>query len=205
MAVSEAALRRTQPERTAFMRSRLLDATVECLLERGYSGTSTTEVVRRAGVSRGAQVHHFPSKQDLVLAAMEHVLDRRQEEFRASFEGNDQRTLAAAIDLLWALYCGPTFAAWLELSVAARTDNELRPRYLELQRRFNEKTAEIFVQLFPEAPDTPFSRQGIEFAFAVLDGAALQRHLGIDADADEMIEILKFLATMFSADIGGTP
>ena len=49
------------------MRQRLLEATVECLVERGWSGTSTTLVSERAGVSRGAQLHHFPTKGDLVL------------------------------------------------------------------------------------------------------------------------------------------
>ena len=48
------------------MRQRLLEACVECLVERGWSGTSTTLVSQRAGVSRGAQLHHFPTKNDLV-------------------------------------------------------------------------------------------------------------------------------------------
>jgi len=39
-----------------------------------WAGTSTTEIVRRAGVSRGAQVHHYPSKEDLVIAAVEHLV-----------------------------------------------------------------------------------------------------------------------------------
>ena len=55
------------------MRQRLLEATVECLVEHGWSGTSTTLVSQRAGVSRGAQLHHFPTKNDLVLAAVEHL------------------------------------------------------------------------------------------------------------------------------------
>ena len=59
------------------MRQRLLDATVECLVEHGWSGTSTTLVSQRAGVSRGAQLHHFPTKADLVLAAVEHLSDAR--------------------------------------------------------------------------------------------------------------------------------
>ena len=48
------------------MRQRLLEATVDCLVEHGWSGTSTTLVSQRAGVSRGAQLHHFPTKNDLV-------------------------------------------------------------------------------------------------------------------------------------------
>ena len=60
------------------MRLRLMEATVECLVELGWSGTSTTVVSQRAGVSRGAQLHHFPSKQALVVGAVEHLTERRR-------------------------------------------------------------------------------------------------------------------------------
>jgi len=66
-----------QEERSRVMRERLLDAAVECLIECGYSGTSTTLVSERAGVSRGAQLHHFPSRADLLVAAVEHVAQAR--------------------------------------------------------------------------------------------------------------------------------
>src|SRR5687767_6422621 len=74
------ATRVPQEERTRAMRQRLLEACVECLVERGWSGTSTTLVSQRAGVSRGAQLHHFPTKSDLVLAAIDHLTTARQEE-----------------------------------------------------------------------------------------------------------------------------
>ena len=61
---------------------RLLDATVECLVKHGYAHTTTTLVCERAGVSRGALLHHFPKKAELVRAAIEHVFERRLEEFR---------------------------------------------------------------------------------------------------------------------------
>ena len=64
--------RRTQEERTAAMRERLLNATVECLYELGYAKTTTTAIVERAGVSRGAQLHHFPTKADLAIAHNAH-------------------------------------------------------------------------------------------------------------------------------------
>jgi AcrR family transcriptional regulator len=160
----------------------------------------------REGLSRGAQVHHFPTKQDLVLAAIEHLLERRQEEFRSIFESLEPagRTLAAALDLLWSIYRADTFAAWLELAVAARTDDELRPPFLEMERRFAENVAETFVSFFPTSPDPRFTELAVEFAFSVLEGLALKRHLGIEADADELLEMLKFLATMFASDMGGT-
>src|SRR5687768_16722557 len=115
---------KTKAERGAATRTRLLDATIDALIDVGWSGTSTTEVVRRAGVSRGAQVHHYPAKEDLVLAAIEHLLVRRLDEYHEAFDRlpPDDRTPGRAIDLLWDACMGPTFEAWLELAVAARLD-----------------------------------------------------------------------------------
>ena len=82
-ASSTAATRVPQADRTRAMRARLLEATVELLVERGFAGTSTTLVSDRAGVSRGAQLHHFPTKNDLVVAAVEHLTERRGAELAA--------------------------------------------------------------------------------------------------------------------------
>src|SRR5690606_18055013 len=115
--------RQTNEARSAATRAQLLDATIDCLIELGYSKTSTTEIARRAGVSRGAQLHHYPTKTELVLAAVEHLFARRKEEFRAAVRSlpRDADRGAQAIDLLWPVLTGPSFAAWLELVVAART------------------------------------------------------------------------------------
>ena len=58
-------------------RRRLLEAAISCLNERGYTGTTTTEIAGRAGVSRGAQVHHFRHKEELVIGALDHICARR--------------------------------------------------------------------------------------------------------------------------------
>src|SRR3954466_10209016 len=76
------ATRRTQEERSASTRALLLDATIDCLIEVGYSATTTTVIAERAGVSRGAQLHHYPTKAELVAAAVEHLADRLGEELR---------------------------------------------------------------------------------------------------------------------------
>ena len=59
-------VRRTQAERTASTRAALLAATVDSLVERGYRGTTTSDVARRAGVSYGALLHHYPTKADVL-------------------------------------------------------------------------------------------------------------------------------------------
>jgi AcrR family transcriptional regulator len=110
------------------MRLRLLDATVECLVTYGYAGTTTTRVTELAGVTRGAQVHHFPTRADLVSAAVWHLANKRAE---LAFEKIDSvreaaDPLDAALDLMWEIHQGPVLFATIEIWVAARTDQELR-------------------------------------------------------------------------------
>lgn len=116
--------RRTQAERSAAMRTRLLEATVECLVNYGYSGTTTQRVAEIAGVTRGAQVHHFGSKEDLVAAAVEHLAEQRiQAAIRdLARAANNPDPVAMMWDYLWESHQGPIFVATLELWVAARTD-----------------------------------------------------------------------------------
>src|SRR6185369_6387055 len=85
VAIANGRERRTQAERSATTRARLLDATIACLHDLGYAGTSTPEIARRAGLSRGAQLHHFPTKAELVTSAVEHLFLRRRDEFLQAF------------------------------------------------------------------------------------------------------------------------
>jgi AcrR family transcriptional regulator len=169
-------VRRTQEQRSAAMRERLLEATVACLYERGYARTTTTEIVRRARVSRGAQLHHFPTKDELVITAVEHLFQKCRLEFRDAFDrlppGSD--TAPAAVDLLWGIISGPTFYAWLELIVAARTDARLRRTVHGLSRRLVEMIQRTFHDLFPGAQAT-VGDAAAAFAFDVLQGVALDR------------------------------
>jgi AcrR family transcriptional regulator len=169
-------IRRTQEERSATTRSKLLDATIECLYEVGYAGTTTTGIADRAGVSRGAQLHHFPTKAELVTNAVEYLFERRVQEFRAVFAklpaGVDRGE--AAIDLLWSMFSGPTFYAWLELVVAARTEPELRKTVSEISKRFLENIHRTYRELFPAPEDgNPFFDIAPDFTFNVLEGLAL--------------------------------
>jgi AcrR family transcriptional regulator len=75
--------RRTQAERTEDTRRKILDAAVNLLAAKGYAGFRTADVAEVAGVSRGAQTHHFPSKDDLVVAVVEHVFQRASEQARS--------------------------------------------------------------------------------------------------------------------------
>ena len=194
---------RPNSERSAETKRKLLDATIEALVELGWSGTSTTEVVRRAGVSRGAQVHHYPTKQELVLAAVEHLLLRRVEEFEAAFTGlePERRTHGAALELLWRSCFGTNFEAWLELAVAARTDPLLHGRLVEVEKVFWEAALDSFRSLFPQATDETFARVGLRLTFALLDGLAVGRLAGVDpGELDEVLEAFTSITAPYMTD-----
>jgi AcrR family transcriptional regulator len=170
------ARRRTQEERSATTRARLLDATIECLAELGYARTTTTEIAERGGVSRGAQLHHFPTKAELVTEAVGHLFDRRDQEFREAFARlpADAERGRAAVDLLWSMVAGPTFYAWLELVVAARTDAQLRPQVTALSQRFVDSVARTYRELFARPDSAPPHWDLVPvLTFAFLQGLAL--------------------------------
>jgi AcrR family transcriptional regulator len=192
--------RRTQAERRAATRTQLLDATIECLHERGYAGTTTTEIAERAGVSRGAQLHHFPTKAELVTAAVEHLFARRHAEFVRAIAAlpAGTRRAEAAIDLLWSMVSGPPFYAWLELAVAARTDIALREDVAALTERFMETVRGTFLDLFPppSAPN-PLHEVAPMFVFALMDGLALEKILTDDPEKfTRVLNTLKHLAQL---------
>lgn len=124
--------RRSQAQRTATTRTTLLDATLDSLVELGYARTTTQGIAARAGLSRGAQLHHFPTKELLVVAAVEHLAMKRDDEIRAT------QDRGRALELLADTFTGPLFLAALELWVAARTDPALRTALVPLERTVNE-------------------------------------------------------------------
>ncbi len=178
-----------QEERSAETRRRLLDATVACLYERGYAGTTTTEIAQRAGVSRGAQLHHFPKKDELVVGALEHVFALRLAELGNAVAepppGAREARLEQLIEKMWPIFKGPSFYAWLELVVASRTD----PALQEAVRTASERFGEGFVQRFAAVLAWPAGREAelIELVgtiFAFLESMALERVLNPDQGTD---------------------
>ena len=164
-----------QEERTRAMRQRLLEATVDCLVEHGWSGTSTTLVSQRAGVSRGAQLHHFPTKDALVLAAVEHLSELRGQELREAAVRlpTGRRRTRAVLEMFAAHFTSPVFTAALELWVAARTDEALHGAVVRLEQRVGREAHLIAV----DALGVDESRPGVrELVQATLD---LVRGLGL--------------------------
>lgn len=171
-----------QEERSRSTRLRLLDATVACLVERGWSGTTTTLVAERAGVSRGAQLHHYPTKSALVLAAVEHLAQRRAAELRAEVaalpRGRDR--VGATVDLLAAVFTGPLFVAALEIWVAARTDAELRATLVPVEARFGRELHLLAVELLGADESRPGVRESVQATLDLLRGLGVANLLTDD-------------------------
>lgn len=164
-----------QEERTRAMRGRLLEAAVECLVESGWSGTTTTLVSRRAGVSRGAQLHHFPTKSALVLAAVEHLSAVRAEELHRAATGlpRGRRRTRAVLEMLAEHYTSPLFTAALELWVAARTDPELHAAVAPLEQRIGRETHRTTVDLLGVDESRPGGRELVQATLDLVRGLGL--------------------------------
>jgi AcrR family transcriptional regulator len=147
--------RRTQAERREGTIGALLEATVRCLAERGYAGTSTAAVCAEAGVSQGALFRHFPTRQALLVATAEHVATRQVEAFRATV-GSDVTSVdavAAVLAHLRTLVLSPVNQTWRELLVAARADADLRaalrPARETLQARMLAAAGDLWGERLP--------------------------------------------------------
>lgn len=164
-----------QEERTRAMRQRLLEATVECLVEHGWSGTSTTLISHRAGVSRGAQLHHFPTKNDLVLAAVEHLSDLRGEELRLAATGlpRGKRRTRAVLEMFADHFTSSVFTAALELWVAARTDQTLHAAVVPLEQRVGREVHRIAVEVLGVDEDRPGARELVQATLDLVRGLGL--------------------------------
>jgi AcrR family transcriptional regulator len=174
----EAAPRRTQSERREETRGRLLDATIESLIEVGYAGTTIRRVTELAGVSQGAQSHHFPHRVDLVTSAFERLAEQRIERYRErarELPPDRGERLRALLDLLWEDFSSPVFTVAVKLWVAAAEDEELRERLVPVERRIHSNMARLSAEVAGElGAEAGFDRK-LAVAMNTVAGLALTR------------------------------
>jgi AcrR family transcriptional regulator len=149
--------RRTQAERTSETRRALCEAALDVLAEEGFEKATTTKIAARAGLSRGAQVHHFATKSDLIVAAFEHLLREWNRERQSLMEraAREPVSFKAYLDFQWQRIFGhPRYAAALELMLAARANDTLAVRLRGVLERWSDLRDEIWQQLFrPREPE----------------------------------------------------
>jgi AcrR family transcriptional regulator len=184
-----------QDEKSAETRRRLLDAAIECLVERGYANITSSEIAERAGLSRGAQLYHFPTKEELLTRAVEHLFDLMFADLREKVatvrDVEDRRD--AAIDLLWKMAKGPLYRAWVELVLASRTDVYLLGAVRAVHSRFADYIEKTFQEIFGVGAERDELRLTPFVVIYALEGMALEGDALEQATAERTVESLKFL------------
>jgi len=198
----EARPRRTQKERRDETRRAALDAAVSALVELGHARTTTLEVQRRAGLSRGALLHHFPSKAELLAATVGHLAHLRGKELRDNAARlpdteHPRDRIDAVIDLLWDSFDGKLFAVAMELRIAARTDPELRAVLVDVELRLREAIIAQCGELFgPLLSSRPGYESAMDVTLQLMIGAAMSSL--IHDDPARVASLLRFWKQMFS-------
>jgi AcrR family transcriptional regulator len=140
--------REPKQDRSRITRRKLLDATVACLAEQGWPATTVGEVAARVGVSRGAAQHHFPTREDLIAATLEHMFEQLAGEIHADAAelpagpGRTEFIVNRVIDV----YAGVNFKAALQVWTAAAADPQLRARILPLEARIGRAAHHMVVE-----------------------------------------------------------
>jgi AcrR family transcriptional regulator len=192
-------------DRSRATRERLLEGAVASLSETGWTRTTVASVAERAGVSRGAAQHHFPTRDDLFTAAVEHIATARMTEMTKALGGlpAGPARVRQALDLLVGLYTGPLFRGALQVWTEASVDANLRARVIPLEQRIARQAFALAVSLLEVDGHDPRVRAIIA---ATLD---LGRGLGLadvlTDDADRRSWILDAWAAELARIIAGRP
>jgi AcrR family transcriptional regulator len=174
-------VREPQQERSRLTRQRLLEATIDCLGEHGWAGTTVAVVAERAGVSRGAAQHHFRTREELVTAAVQQVASLRGEEIRAADLPAGRQRTEEVLDLLARHFTSPIFTAALHLWVTASTDEQLREIVAPLEAQVGREAHRFTVELLGADESKPGVREAIQATLDLLRGLGLANLLTDDS------------------------
>ena len=181
-------------------RTRILEAALELLAEEGYAATSVLAVARRAGLSRTAMLHHFPSRQALIEAVVQYVM-RRRVEMQAELQAHlphDASFRARSVDSTWDQLQTKEFQAFCELSMAARTDAELAAVFRPALAAFDKYRRDMAIRLAePAVADSPVFGLRRDLNRFLLEGLAQQDGITFNQE-QRMAELLAFLKLVWS-------
>lgn len=168
---------RWQQQKAARTRQAILEAATECLIDKGYSGLTTVEIIARSKVSRGAMHHHFSNRAELLSALIDFILHRRLERFLADYiaqiEGSHRSdAVAVATEVHWTSLKTPEFTAYLELLMAARTDSQLADLLIPATRAFETEWMNEMKRAMPQVSGQPE-------AMLLANDLAASMHLGL--------------------------
>jgi len=195
-----------QAQKSAMTRDKILDAAIDCFIHEGYTNVTTAKVANAAGVSRGAMLHHFPSKLELIQAAIEYLHDKLVEDFTGRVQAipknlRGKKHRRAGLDAYWEHLTSDLFMAYHELCVAGRMEPELREILDKSTLTFDQHVRNSTRELFKEWADrgdrfllamdvTKFMMEGMAVGQVVGDREARINRL-LDYLADRLEEIFK--------------
>jgi AcrR family transcriptional regulator len=197
IAERSAKVRGPHAERSAFMRQRLIDAAIACLRRVGYAATTTQLVMEEAGVSRGAMLHHFPTKVDLIIAVAEAAAT-----YQDSYVRRRLANIAPGIDLFlaittatWEVMCEPPASALIEIIIASRSDPALGERFPAIAERLEANQREGVWAVAKELGirDRDAIERMVRLHRAAMRGLAIEMMFTGDRKAaDEGMELLEW-------------
>jgi len=145
-----------QAEKSALTRQAILEAAVRSFVEHGYAKTTTAMIAEEASVSRGAMMHHFPSRSAVMNAVVGYLHVRRLNEYRALMSDIDspdqqltRKAIKTSVESAWKYVNLPSFVAYQELLAAARTDKELAKAVGEVEQDFEREFLKTVRSVFP--------------------------------------------------------
>jgi AcrR family transcriptional regulator len=187
--------------RGAATRVHILDAAVRCIVEYGYGALTTTMIANAAQVSRGAMLHHFPSKDAVLGETIRYLSERRLKVFEKMIDAipRDNHRVHNSIELFWSQVGHPYFIAFFELAVAARTDKALNAAVTPCLQALDARGLELAQSLFSEV-DHDRLVLGITLSRAVLEYLT-QQHSQQKSDASDRRQI-EYLKQQLSALYG---
>jgi len=172
----------------------IIDTAIKCLAKYGYHETTYIRVSEESGISRGAMRHHFPSRADIMKAAIAHLHQKRLTAFRkaaANLPQSRART-RANIEALWQHVNHPVFMVFIDLALAARKDQELAAIYRPAQQTFRQECYFAALELFPEwLAQREQLRTAIDLALYMMEGMVLD---DLSPNGDRAAQLLDFLA-----------
>ncbi|NMH96270.1 TetR/AcrR family transcriptional regulator [Pseudonocardia acidicola] len=200
---------RTRAQRTEDSRARILDAAVECLIAGGYSGATTLTIQAAAQVSRGRLLHHFPSRDRLLVAAAQHLAVKRVQDTEdrvLHLIGDDVagwERVDRVVELLWETFHEPHFWAAVELWTAARANPEIAEALLPEERRLGTVIRASVGRMFGEPlASHPRFRQLRDVLLTSMRGTALTYTFDPrDPAGDPMVAQWKDLARALLAPV----
>jgi AcrR family transcriptional regulator len=174
--------REPQQDRSRATRARLLESAITCLAELGWTASTVSVVAEHAGVSRGAAQHHFPTREALFTAALEHVTHERGEQMRRELaERRSEMDTTAIVELVFGLFTGTFFRAALMLWVAAAAEPQLREQIVPLEARIGREIHLIVVDLLGVDEQVSGVRETVQATLDLARGLGLANLLTDDS------------------------